>query len=292
MATRLSLAGGTALVTGAAAGIGKETAFALAEAGVEGIVFADIDGKGAQNAAEESSSRYAKHPAYRAVAVKVDARDETSVRNMVDVAVKEFGRIDYSVNSAGMGNISGEMTPNVEAEVFRQTLETNITGTLLCIRAVAAVMAKQNPLQYNDTNTSGRGGGDGARSRSRSLGRGCIVNLGSVNSYTAVPGMLSYTTSKHALIGLTKSAAIDCLKDHIRVNAVCPSYVDTPMMARALDRVPGLGDMIKQFSPLGRAATADEVADYVVFLCSPFASYINGTGLVVDAGATLTAHAG
>lgn len=86
------------------------------------------------------------------------------------------------------------------------------------------------------------------------------------------------------------AAAIDNIDRHIRVNAVCPSWVDTPMMQASLQRVPRLGEMIKSASPLGRAAEVEEVADYIVFLCSPSASYINGTGLMIDAGLTLTVH--
>ncbi|KAK9773202.1 hypothetical protein SCAR479_10119 [Seiridium cardinale] len=291
MASKVILNAGTALVTGvcqtpiprAASGIGKETALAFAEAGVVAIVFADINEKGARDAAEESQ-KYAKHPQYRSLALKVDITDEGSVQSMVDATVKEFGRIDYSVNSAGdlfmqMGNISGAVTPNLIIDVFSKTLEVNIKGTMLCVRAVTKVMADQESLTY-----TGRHG-------TRSLGRGSIVNLGSVNSYVVAPGMMPYTTSKHAIIGLTKSAAIDCFASYIRVNAVCPSWVDTPMMQASLHRVPQLGPIIKAVSPLHRAATVEEVADYIVFLCSPSASYINGTGLSIDAGITMTAHA-
>lgn len=157
-------------------------------------------------------------------------------------------------------------------------MEVNVTGTMLCNRAVINIMVNQEPSTYE--NHRGK----------RILGRGCIVNLGSVNSYVAVPGMLSYTTSKHAVIGLTKSAAIDTLKSHIRVNAVCPSWVSTPMLEEALQRQPELQKVIQSVSPLSRAATMEEVADYVVYLCSPSASYINGTALHMDAGATLTAQ--
>lgn len=144
-------------------------------------------------------------------------------------------------------------------------------------------MAEQEPL----THTTLRHG-------TRSLGRGSIVNLGSINAYIGAPGMLSYATSKHAVIGITKSRvwmiAMDCTKSHIRVNAVCPSWVDTPMMQASLQRVPQLGQAIQTFSPLHRAATVEEVADYIVFLCSPSATYINGTGLCIDAGITVTSH--
>ncbi|XXH05556.1 hypothetical protein Hte_011988 [Hypoxylon texense] len=294
--SKIALNDVVALITGAASGIGKETALALAEAGVRAIAFADINEEGAHEAAQESR-KYAKHASYKSLAIKVNIVDEESVQTMVDTTVKEFGRIDFSVNSAGMGNISGAITPNLKVDVFSKTIETNIKGTMLCVRAVTKVMADQEPLSYT------------SRHGTRSLGRGSIINVGSVNSHVAAPGMLPYTTSKHALIGITKSAgkplpsmiqtgtcpltshiAIDTLKSHIRVNAVCPSWVDTPMNHASLERVPQLAQIIKAVSPLQRVATTDEVADYIVFLCSPSASYINGTSLVIDAGATLTAH--
>ncbi|KAI0179463.1 NAD(P)-binding protein [Hypoxylon sp. FL1284] len=251
MAAKLTLNGGIALVTGAASGIGKDTATAFAEAGTRGVVFADLNEKGAQEAAEQSK-KYAANNEFRPLAI----------HKMVDTTTKEFGRIDSSVNSAGVsrliGNLSLATTPNLNTEFFMKLMEINAKGTMLCIRAVTKAMAQQEPL----TNTTARGG-------TRSLGRGSIVNLGSINGYIA----------------------IDCAKDHIRVNAVCPSWVDTPMMQASLQRVPQLGQIIQSVSPLGRAATVEEVADYIVFLCSPSATYINGTGLCIDAGITVTSHA-
>ncbi|KAI1453661.1 NAD(P)-binding protein [Annulohypoxylon moriforme] len=279
MASKASLVGGFALVTGAAAGIGKETALEFAEAGAEGVAFADLNLEGAQKAAEESK-QFATIPGFRAIAIHVDVTQEDSVKSMVDTVMKEFRRIDYSINSAGMGNVSGATVQHLKVDVFSKTIETNIKGTMLCVRAVSEVMAQQEPLTYKSR-----------RHGERSLGRGSIVNLGSINSYIAAPGMLSYTTSKHAVIGLTKSAAIDCLKSHIRVNAVCPSWVDTPMNKASLERVPQLGKMIQTMAPLRRVANTEEVADYILFLCSPSASYINGTGLCIDSGMTLTSHA-
>lgn len=278
MATKLTLNGGIALVTGAAAGIGKETALAFAEAGARGVVFADINEQGAQEAAEESKT-YATNSEFRPFAIQVNIADEDSVQNMVDTTISEFGRIDYSINSAGIGNLSGAITPNLKTDFFSRAVEININGTMLCVRAVSNAMAQQEPLMY----TSRRHG-------TRSLGRGSIVNLGSINSYIGAPGMLPYTTTKHAVIGITKSAAIDCSQNLIRINAVCPAWVDTPMMQASLQRVPKLGHIIQTVSPLHRAAIVEEVADYIVFLCSPSATYINGTGLCIDAGITVTAH--
>lgn len=281
MATKMQLNGGYALITGAAAGIGKETAFAFAEAGVKGVAFSDLNEQGAQDAAAESK-KYATNAEYQSLVIKVDMADEAAVQNMVDHIVKEFGRIDYAVNSAGLGNISGAITPHLKLDVFTQTVDVNIKGAVYFVRAVSAAMATQDELTHV---SNGRHG-----STTRSLGRGSIVLLGSVMSYIAGPGMLNYTTSKHAIIGVTKSAAMDCVKSHIRVNAVCPSWVDTPMNHASLQRMPQLGHLIKAISPLGRVATVEEVADYIVFLSSPSASYINGTGLAIDSGISMGIH--
>lgn len=167
-------------------------------------------------------------------------------------------------------------------------------------------MASQEPRKY-----TGRHG-------ERSLGKGSIVLLGSTNSVAAAPGMVSYVTAKHAIIGITKAAgeshtsylqqmtlvpvdhsayhmqffpAVDALalKNDIRVNTLCPSWVDTPMIHNAMKTNPILGPLIEAVTPLKRAAAPDEVADYIVFLCSPSASYINGTALAIDGGLTLPA---
>jgi NAD(P)-dependent dehydrogenase (short-subunit alcohol dehydrogenase family) len=178
-----------------------------------------------------------------------------------------------------IGNIAPALTPDVNVDVFTKTIDINIKGTLLCVRAVSKAMSKQEPLTY----TSRRYG-------TRSLGRGCIVNLGSINSFMAAPGMSPYIASKHAVVGITKSAALDCTKHHIRVNSVCPSFTDTAMMRAGYKRTPGLEQIVNRDTPLCRSAVAEEIADYIVFLCSPSASYINGTGLTIDSGITLTAH--
>ncbi|KAL9123563.1 MAG: hypothetical protein Q9217_007015 [Psora testacea] len=188
------LLNGIALITGAASGIGKETAFSFAEAGARGIIFADIDEDGARAAAEESK-KFAADINFKAIAVKVDVREEASVDSMVQTATKEFGRIDYNVNSAGIGNLSCAPTPHVKPDIFSMTLDVNARGTMLCVRAVSKVMATQEEKAFHSR-----------RFGERSLGRGSIVNLGSVNSHAGAPGMMSYVASKHAIIGITKTA--------------------------------------------------------------------------------------
>ncbi|KAI9660438.1 MAG: hypothetical protein M1821_009788 [Bathelium mastoideum] len=268
---------GIALVTGAASGIGKETGFAFAEAGCRGVVFADVDEEAATFAAEESK-QYARHPSYRSVAVRVDVTDEKSIDDMVGTTVKEFGRIDYSVNSAGVSNAGGANILEQDIEPFERVLKINATGTTLCVRAVSRVMAKQEPLTYK------------GRHSERSIGRGAIVNVGSVNSVVATSRLLNYVTSKFAVMGITKTAALDNIANQIRVNAVLPGWCDTPMLEGPLNRNSKLSEWIHSVVPGGRIATPEEIADYIVFVCSPGASYINGTGMLIDNGLTLTVN--
>lgn len=283
-------------------------------------MFADIDFEGSSANAEKSKA-FATNPAYRAVAIRVDTTDPESVQAMVDFTIKEFGQISYSINSAGVrpllflpplpshiasrlltelrqykvGATSLKPTSDVDIDNFDRTIAVNAKGTMLCIRAVSKAMSTQEPILYK-----GRHGDE------RNLGRGCIVNLGSALSYVAGPNMMAYTASKHALIGITKVAgkfiftttlrccvanlllALDNAKHQIRVNALCPSWVATPMLQRSIGRWPGLEKVIKGASPAGRPAVPEEVANIAVFLCSPSASYVNGTGLLIDAGMLVT----
>lgn len=184
------------------------------------MAFADLNEQGAQEAAAESK-KYATNANYQSLVIKVDVADENVVQHMVDAVVKEFGRIDYAVNSAGVkassfflrpnlgssarrvdssqiGNISGATTPHLKLDVFDKSVDINIKGAVYFVRAVTAAMTAQDELTHVSSSRHGN--------TTRSLGRGSIVLLGSITSYITGPGMLNYTTSKHAVIGITKSA--------------------------------------------------------------------------------------
>ncbi|KAJ0414326.1 oxidoreductase [Aspergillus carlsbadensis] len=272
------LPGGIALVTGAGSGIGKETALAFAEAGVEGVVLADLNEP--TSATIDECQKLSKKSNFRAVPVLTDVADEASVARMVEVVVKEFGRVDYCVHAAGMGSISGARTEHLNIGVFDKTLAVNARGTMLVLRAVSAAMAQQEPRSYQSHRHP---------ESSRSLGRGSIVVMASINGNVAAPGMMAYSASKYAAIGIAKTAAIDNVENHIRVNSICPGWTDTPMMQASIKRFPPLEKLVEDMTPLGRAAHPEEVADVAMFLCSPAASYVNGASLIVDAGLTLTA---
>ncbi|KAL9630601.1 MAG: hypothetical protein Q9204_004637 [Flavoplaca sp. TL-2023a] len=273
----MSLSTSIVLITGAAGGIGEETAFAFAEAGVSAIAFADIDEQKAAKVAETSKG-LGTNKDYRTLVLSVDVTDPASVQHMVDETIRVFGRIDHNVNAAGIDN--GPYTPISDSTIdnFDKVMNVNAKGILTCTRAVSKAMLAQESRTVK------------TRSGTRDVGKGSIVNLGSANSYAAIPGKVAYVASKHAMMGITKTAALDLASQGVRVNAVCPTWVRTPMFEEECSKNPQLQEIVKALSPLGRAAEPDEVAGVILFLCGPAASYVTGTGLVVDAGLTLTVH--
>ncbi|KAF3025871.1 hypothetical protein E8E14_014811 [Neopestalotiopsis sp. 37M] len=266
---------GVALVVGSGRGIGRDTAFSLAEAGARVVVFADMDLRTAETSSEESR-KFATHKDYQTRVFEMNVQDEKSVQAMVDFVIEEFGRLDYAINVAGIGD--GVHVPVAETDMqnFDSVMNINTRGNLLCVKAQVRAMRRQTPKTWS------------SRNGERDIGRGVIINLGSANSYVGMPHKASYTVSKHASLAVTKTAAMDHAAEGIRVNAVCPSWVRTPMLDEELKQNPEVKDMIGAIVPIKRAAECDEVSDTIAFLCSPAASYINGTGLIIDAGSTTT----
>ncbi|KAK7752532.1 hypothetical protein SLS62_005500 [Diatrype stigma] len=266
---------GIALVVGSGSGIGREVAFSLAEAGAKAVVFADMNEETAKTSSEESR-KYASNKDYQTATFKMNVQDAQSVQDMVDFVVREFGRIDYAVNAAGVDN--GPHAPIAETDVenFDRVMHINTRGNLICVRAQTAAMRKQDPKTWS------------SRNGTRDIGRGVIVNLASANSFAGLPGKGAYTISKHACMGITKMAGLDHAPDGIRINAVCPTWVRTPLLDVELQKNPEVQGMISAIVPIKRAAECEEVSDTIAFLCSPAASYINGTSLIVDAAVTTT----
>ncbi|KAK1778312.1 short-chain dehydrogenase [Copromyces sp. CBS 386.78] len=267
---------GSAFVIGAS-GIGKACALAFARYGVRGIVVADLTLEAAAAVAAECKS-LATHPNILAEPVAIDVTKEESVDEAIAHAHRILGRIDYAVNSAGVGvQLANEIAEASVAE-FEKMFKVNVTGTFLVTRALSAIIKTQDPVPVDEAVPA------------RGVARGSIVNLGSASGFVATPGMVQYTAAKHAVNGVTKNAALDNAKHGIRVNSVCPSWVDTPMIRKAMDDIPELGEMIQKAVPLGRIALAEEVADAVMFLSSPRASYATGCNMILDGGTTLAAH--
>ncbi|KAF4463845.1 oxidoreductase short-chain dehydrogenase reductase family [Fusarium albosuccineum] len=209
------------------------------------------------------------------------------------------GRLDYAVNSAGVRShyftdslLTDQVMANarifqvdngVHAQVadtdidrFDHVMQVNARGMMLCVRTETAAMRKQEPRFFE------------GRTGKRDIGRGAIVNCPSANSFAGLPGKMSYTVSKHAVMGLTKMTGLDHSPEGIRCNAVCPTWVRTPLLDIELQKNPEVQGAISAIVPIKRAAECEEVSDTIAYLCSPAASYINGTSLIIDAGVTTT----
>lgn len=257
---------------------------------------ADINEEKARETAQQST-KYAADPTYHSFGVHVDVVDEESVQQMVETAVTRLGgRIDYFVNCAGVcvpisilgtlltrskaANMSGHPVSNLNMKHFDHVMRVNLYGTVNCMKAVSAAMKSQESTSSipSTRRTS--------RHPERAADRGCIVNIGSVNSIMANPGNMSYVTSKHAILAATKVAALDLAVKNIRVNVVLPGGTDTPMLSSTSERFPGFRQDLLARTPLKRLASTSEIADTIIYICSPAASYVTGSTVVVDGGLT------
>ncbi len=240
--------GQVALVTGAASGMGLATARAFAQAGAA-VVLADQHAQAVEAAAGALTN--AGHPA---VGMACDVADEAQVADMVARTVEKFGRLDMAYNNAGilgpMGDIAGET-----AEGFDQVNAVNLRGVWACMKHELLHMRQQ--------------------------GSGAIVNCSSLGGLVGLPGRAAYHASKHGVIGLTKCAALDYAAKGIRVNAICPGCIDTPM-GDGID--PAAMREFLRDQPIGRMGRAEEIAAAVLWLCSPGASFVLGVALPVDGG--------
>src|ERR1700726_4860549 len=240
------------LITGALTGIGRATALAFAKDGAS-IVVSGRHKDAGQAVVAELHKLGAK-----AEFVQADVRHEDDVRSLVDQAVKRFGRLDVAVNNAGTEGRPGPVTEQT-AETYAATFETNVLGTLLSMKHELRVMQPQ--------------------------GNGSIINLSSTMGQRGAPGASLYTASKHAVEGLTKSAALEGAAFGVRVNAVAPGPIETAMLDRftgTADRKAGLVAGV----PLKRAGRPEEIADAIVFLASGRASFITGQVINVNGGKT------
>ncbi|ORY71428.1 uncharacterized protein BCR38DRAFT_416778 [Pseudomassariella vexata] len=267
---------GAALVIGGGSGIGKACALSFTKFGVRSLVVADIDSNAAKAAVIECRAAAVARE-LRVEAVSIDVTSQDSVDTVLKQVAKMLGRVDYCVHAAGIGVKVANQVAEADTTEFERMLKVNVTGAFLVTRAISTIMKSQEPIPLR------------LGSPERGSTRGSIVIIGSASAMVATPNMVQYTTAKHAVLGMTKNAALDNAVHGVRVNSVCPSWVDTTMVRKAMDDVPDLADMIKAAVPIGRIALADEVADAVMFFCSSMSSYATGCNMILDGGTTLSA---
>jgi NAD(P)-dependent dehydrogenase (short-subunit alcohol dehydrogenase family) len=245
------LAGKVAIVTGGSAGIGRAAAFALAAEGAT-VVLADVDVTRGERVAAELNDKGST-----ARFIHTDVSDDAQVAALVSQSVEIFGGLDCAFNNAG---IEGNPAPTHECtpENWRRTLAINLTGVWSCMRHEIPRMLE-------------RGGGS-------------IVNCSSVAGLVGFASIPAYVASKHGVVGLTKTAALEYAEAGIRVNAICPGVIDTEMVARFTGGQPEAEAAMLATEPIGRLGRPDEIADAVVWLCSERSSFTTGQAIAIDGG--------
>lgn len=254
MNNHLDFTGKVALVTGAASGMGLATAQAFAEAGAA-IVLADFKEDAVKTAAQ--SLVVAGH---KAIAIRCDVSKDDEVAAMVDKTVSEFGRLDAAFNNAGVMAEIASIADSPRAE-WDRVIGINLRGVWTCMKYELRQMQRQ--------------------------GSGAIVNNASVGALTGNPGIASYIASKHGVIGLTRTAALEYVKHGIRVNAVNPGLIDTQVGRDVFKGDEQVYSEAAKNVPIGRAGKPEEIAAAVLWLSSPAASYVVGHGLTIDGGMTV-----
>lgn len=243
-----------ALVTGAGSGIGRQSAIKFAENGAK-VLVADIMESGGNETVE-----MIKKAGGEAIFFKTDVSKSADVQAMIDTVIKEFGRLDFAHNNAGIEGLSGVNFYDYTEEAFDRVIAINLKGVFLCMKYELPIMIKQ--------------------------GKGAIVNTSSIAGLVGFSGMPGYSASKFGVVGLTKAAAVQHSKEGVRINAVCPGVIRTPMVDRLTGREAAAEAAFAAGHPIGRIGEPEEIADAVVYLCSDAASFITGVALPVEGGWT------
>jgi len=245
------LEGKVALVTGGTSGIGREAAVLFAKTGARVVVAGRREPEG------KETVEMMRTAGGDGLFVKTDVSKATEVEALVQTTTERFGRLDIAFNNAGVEGVRAPITRQSE-EDWDRTIDINLKGVWLCLKYEIRQMLKQG-------------------------GSGAIVNMASITGMVGAVAAAAYSASKHGVIGLTQTAALENAKSGIRINAVCPGFTETPMADRVL-RVPAVHEYVLSCHPIGRLGRPAEIAEAVVWMCSDRASFMTGQSLVLDGG--------
>ena len=248
-----SLEGKTALVTGGGSGIGRAASLAYAKDGAR-VVVADVNVEGG-----EETVQLIKETGGEAILVHADVSKPEDTQAMVAQAVETFGSLDCAFNNAGIGGgKERHLTADYLEDDWDRVMSINLKGVWLCMKAEIPQMLKQ--------------------------GKGAIVNTASIAGLVGLSGTVAYVAAKHGVTGLTKAAAMEYAKSGIRVNAVCPGYIQTPLVQGIFDEIDGYKERVASRHPMDRLGEPEEIAQAVLWLSSDSASFVTGHNMAVDGG--------
>jgi NAD(P)-dependent dehydrogenase (short-subunit alcohol dehydrogenase family) len=242
-----------ALITGGASGIGRATALAFAQEGAKVLISDIAEAKG------QESVQLIRANAGEATFIKADVTKRDEVAALISTAITIYQQLDCAINNAGIQGVR-QRTADYPEDEWQQVMDVNLNSVWYCMKFELDQMVKQ--------------------------GYGVIVNMASIAGLVGFPYHSAYAASKHAIVGLTKTAALEYIRKGIRINAVCPSFTDTPMVQRVMQEQPDYAQRLIDRVPARRMATPEEIAAAVLYLCSDQAGFVTGHTLVVDGGIT------